>query len=81
MKSDFEVIIGQLDTGRWVAATDESPYFCLTGESESAVTEKARAALRFYCRVSIVHNDGGLRQRHSEKLHSRKRIRARDLAA
>ena len=46
----LSIHLGQLDDGRWVAATTSSPYFCFTGTSESEVSRLASGALQFYAR-------------------------------
>jgi predicted RNase H-like HicB family nuclease len=48
--TDFEVYTTQIG-GKWVVATNASPYFCFEGDSEQAVLAKARRALRFVCSV------------------------------
>lgn len=40
--------IGQTDDGRWVSASNESPYFCFFGETEEAVRAKTARAWKFY---------------------------------
>lgn len=48
--------VGELPDGRFVAASNSSPFFCFRGESEDAVFAKVDAALTFYCNsASMAH--------------------------
>lgn len=51
-------VVGQVDNGKWLAVSARAPYFCLEGESESIVAEKANRALAFYFGVKA--DDGHL---------------------
>lgn len=42
------VYIGQLDDGRWLAATSTAPYFCFEAASEKEVKSIVRDALKFF---------------------------------
>lgn len=44
---DLRVLIGTTESGRYIAASTVSPFFCFEAESEQAVIEKVRAALAF----------------------------------
>lgn len=46
--TDVSFCVGQLPDGRFVAASCESPYFCVRGDSEEAVVQKVTAGLEFY---------------------------------
>lgn len=48
MSAGVSIYIAVKEDGRYVAATNESPYFCLEAESEEALIEKVKAALVFY---------------------------------
>lgn len=67
------VHIGQLKSGRWVAATGRSPYFCVEAESEDAVKQLASRALEFYDRAS--------QTRASAEFSFTSKITARELVA
>jgi hypothetical protein len=43
----FDIYIGETEHGTHLAATNESPYFCLEAESEEALIAKVEAALAF----------------------------------
>jgi hypothetical protein len=51
-------VVGQVDNGKWLAVSTRAPYFCLEGESESIVVDKANRALAFYFGVKA--DDGQL---------------------
>ena len=46
--SEFSFFVGQNPTGKWSAATDKSPFFFFTGESEKDVINIAVRAISFY---------------------------------
>ncbi len=40
--------VGELPDGRFVAASNASPYFCVRADSEGELIEKVRNAIGFY---------------------------------
>lgn len=46
--TNFEVVLGTLDGGTWVAASTASPFFCFEGKTEVEVRECVERALIFY---------------------------------
>ena len=45
------VHLGQLKSGKWIAATGRSPYFCIEANSEDDAKRLAREAIAFYERA------------------------------
>ena len=45
---EVTVSLVKLEDGRYVAASQASPYFCFEAESEDAVKRKVDAAIAFY---------------------------------
>lgn len=44
----IKFFVGPTDGGKWVAATQQSPYCLLEGDTEQEVVEKAKRAIAFY---------------------------------
>ena len=40
--------VGELPDGRFVAASNQSPYFCFRGDTEEAVLQRVAKALSFF---------------------------------
>lgn len=81
--SNVTVTIGCFEDGRWLAATSESPYFCLEATTEDEVTTLAGAAIRFYESV-LVEFGGKLPEapkRSEPHLYVKRRVSARELAS
>jgi len=89
---ELSICVGQSDRDKkWIAATNESPYFCFVGASEDEVLEKAKRALRYYISASQRLSDafyvrtpwgqkgeGGI---EPSSFHIWKTVKAKDLAA
>jgi predicted RNase H-like HicB family nuclease len=54
---DLTIHIGEFEPGRWVAATGNSPYFCVEADSQAAVLKLAKEAIGFY--TSVLKKTGG----------------------
>jgi predicted RNase H-like HicB family nuclease len=54
MNKDYEykVHLGTTDSGEWLAATSEAPYFCFIASSEQEAIALAKRAIRFYVEVN-----------------------------
>ena len=48
---NYEVLIGLLEDGQYVAASTTAPYFCCLGKTEDEVKERVDKALVFYLRT------------------------------
>ena len=66
----------------WVAATGRTPYFCVVGESEAAVTAIAVRALDFYVGAADkIDEHNKERGTVSPEYVVQKKVLGRDLAA
>jgi hypothetical protein len=81
---DIAVYTARRNDGKWVAATDSSPYFYLEADSEPSVLEAARRALVTYQgALPILHNllDGERKTISTPTYSHEKTIRGRELVA
>ncbi len=86
MKTIWDIIVhtAQRSDGKWVAATDSSPYFYVEGESEdSALLAAQRALITYRDAAPVLHGflDGERRTIAALTYSKEKAIGARDLVA
>jgi hypothetical protein len=48
IRPDFPIFFAQLENGKWLAASNEEPFFCFEGDSEDEVTGIALRALDMF---------------------------------
>jgi hypothetical protein len=51
MTESRKVVLGLLDSGRYIAAATTSPFFCFEGDSEEAVKSQVEAAFAFLAKA------------------------------
>jgi predicted RNase H-like HicB family nuclease len=50
---EFRIYFAQTEDGKWVAASNEAPFFCFEGDSEEEVERLAARALDMYERTDL----------------------------
>ena len=77
--SQLTIHLGQLESGKWVAATGSSPFFCVEADSENAVKALAKEAIGFY--VSVLKKHDGTLPAHKIEQPFTRTITAGELVA
>lgn len=78
MNKNSSIHIGEVEPGRWIAATGQSPYFCFEAKSEAALIKRVKEAVAF-CREKADDLEEGKRGPTIQPFKIAKTISVREL--